>query len=49
MSKKGHLTAFEFYSDLGDDLQLFNRDLVNFVQQVDARNVVPKISYDLRA
>merc|ERR1719323_2178626 len=27
--------------DLGDDLQLFNRDLVNFVQQVDARNVVP--------
>ena len=41
--------AFEFYSDLGDDLQLFNRDLVNFVQQVDARNVVPKISNDLRA
>ena len=22
--KEGHLKAFDFYSDLGDDLQLFN-------------------------
>ena len=35
-------TTVRWIENLGDDFKLFNRDLVNLVQQVDAGYVVPE-------